>query len=393
MIHFSSLQASAFSAPGTSAHGGHPSDLPTPTANVKVPIITPHAPQLPRGPPTFMNYPQGHFAPPSAAPTQAGPQEVVVKRSNSRESNSLSSREREQQQQQQQQHQLLQHQQQQQWLAMVAIQQAAAQAAAQGTPANPQLHPSHAHFTPVTAGYPVATPTTQVHHQEHSQQQAQQPMVFTFPTQDEIMRQRLGGGQLQGTPEQQQHYMAALMQQQGVYPTAMIAGQMEANRLHEEQHGMSTPQPQIVVPMEQYMLLQQQQQQQQLQQQQAAIAAGLSPIDSNQTFIEFQRYFENTMQQVQKDPNLLQLPQVQHLLASRNAMMQQLHVLQAAGHDQHQINSVLQQHLVRIQQDQMMFQAHAQQQEAAQKKFILGRPPTVLDSTPNRSRPGVIVGK
>ena len=106
------------------------------------------------------------------------------------------------------------------------------------------------------------------------------------------------------------------------------------------------------------------------------------------------------MQQVQKDPNLLQQPQVQHLVASRNAMMQQLHMLQAAGHDQHQINGVLQQHLIRIQQDQVMFQAHAQQQEAAaaaaahKQKIILGRPPAASDNTPNRSsRPGVIVGK
>ncbi len=336
------------------------------------------------GPPSFMGLgapfpPPGH---PPNAPPQTAPAEVVVKRSNSIDSNSNREREQlQQQQQQQQQHQqqLLQQQQQQQqqqqWLAIAAMQQ---QSQA------PHAHPSHPHFTPVTAGYPVATPTSQVPHHEQSQ-----PMVFTFPSQEELaLRQRLACP-VPSTPEQQ-HHLATLMQHGVIHPSSLIPGQMEPNRLHEEQHGLATPQPQLVVPgvvtMEQYVAL---------QQQQAALAAGLSPID-NQS-LEFQRYFESMVQQVQKDPSLLQHPQVHHLLANGNALSQQIHLLQMAGHDQHQINLVHHQQMARIQQEQMMFQAQAQaaQHEAAQKqKLILSRPPaTVADSAPNRSRPGVIMGK
>ena len=368
-------QTSAFSAPGTSAHGGHSSDLPTPTANVKVPIITPHAPQLPMGPPPFAGFSQMPFPPGVApqggpsVPPQSGPPEV--KRSNSMEGSS--NREREHQQQQ-----LLQ---QQQWLAMLMQQQA------QGTPVT-HLHPSHPHFTPVTVGYPGGTPPTQV----HPEQPQQAPMVFTFPTQEDMsMRQRLAS-QIPGTPEQQ--HLAAMIQQ-GVYPAALFANHLEANhRLHEEQqqqHGLATPQPQLVVPgmnitMDQYLLLQQ-------QQHQAAMAAGLSPVD-NQPFMEFQRYFESMMQQVQKDPNLLQHPQVQHIISQRNLLLQQAQSLHMAGQDQHQINMFLQQNLARIQQEQQMIQqVHAQQEAAQKQKFVLGRPPAVSDNNaPNRSRPGVIVG-
>ena len=375
-------QTSAFSAPGTSAHGGHPSDLPTPTANVKVPIITPHAPQLPMGPPPFAGFSQMPFPPgvapqggPGVAP-QGGPGVAPqgghpeVKRSNSMESSS--NREREHQQQQQQ---LLQ--QQQQWLAMIMQQQA------QGTPVT-HLHPSHPHFTPVTVGYPGGTPPTQV----HPEQPQQAPMVFTFPTQEDMsMRQRLAS-QIPGTPEQQ--HLAAMIQQ-GAYPAALLANLEASHRLHEEQqqHGLATPQPQLVVPgmnvtMDQYVLLQ--------QQHQAAMAAGLSPVD-NQPFMEFQRYFDGVMQQVQKDPNLLQHPQVQHLISQRNMLFQQAQSLQMAGQDQHQINLFLQQNLTRIQQEQQMIQqVHAQHEAVQKQKFVLGRPPAVSDNAPNRSRPGVIVG-
>ena len=298
---------------------------------------------------------------------------MVVKRSNSIEGNSNREREQMQQQQQQQQQQLLQ-QQQQQWLAMAAMQQSQTS----------HPHSSHPHFTPVTAGYPVATPTTQMHHHEQSQ-----PMVFTFPSQEELaLRQRLACP-VPSTPE----HLAALVQQGLLHPSSLIPGQLEQNRLHEEQqHGLATPQPQLVVPgvqgvvsMEQYLAIQQ-------QQQQAAIAAGLSPIDS-QT-IEFQRYFDNIAQQVQKDPSLMQHPQVNHLLTNGTNLQQHLRMLQMAGHDQHQINLLHRQQVTRILQEQMMFQAHAAQAEAAQKqKLILSRPPAANENAPSRSRPGVIMGK
>jgi len=313
------------------------------------------------GPPSFMSFPQ---VPPGAIPPNVVPQnpQPEVKRENN------SNREQREYQQQQQQMQIQQAMQ----LAMMQ---------SQGTPA-PHLHPSHPRFSLATSVYPVETPSSHHHEQTQSQQQHSQPMVFTFPTQEDLIRQRMTG-QIPGTPEQ--HQLATMIQQGGgVYP--IIAGQLDpaAARAQEEQqqqHGLVTPQvliPNVNISMEQYLML---------QQQQAGMAPGVSPLE-NPALLDFQRYFEQIVQQVQKDPNLFQYPHIQHLLHHRQQLMQQLQSL--AGQDQHTINIFIQQSLARIQQEQMILQAQAQQHEAAQKKLILGRPP---DNGPTRSaRPGVIVG-
>ena len=366
--------ASAYAAAGSSAHGGHPSELPTPTANVKVPIITPHAPQLPMGPmgpPAFIGFPPLAAGPPTSGghPSQGGPSGVhpeMVKRSNSMEG--ASNREREHQQQ-------LLHQ---QWM----VQQSQLAAA--------HLHASHPHHTPVT-GYPGGAP----HHEQTQQTTSQQPMVFTFPTQEEMsIRQRLSApAQLPGTPEQ-----LALLQQGIIHPAMFgqvenIQAVMNANRLQEEQQHTDASTPQFIIPananMEQLLMVMPQQQQQQQAAFAAAVSAGLSPVDN--PLVEFQRQFEGAMLQVQKDPSLMQHPQVQHLLQQRQLIAHQAQALQMAGQDPHHINLVLQQTLIRIQQEQLLIQ-QAHQQEA-QKQYMLVRSQGHSEGTPNRSRPGVIVGK
>ena len=373
--------ASAFATAGSSAHGGHPSELPTPTANVKVPIITPHAPQLPMGPmgpPAFIGFPQAPYlaagTPASGGhPSQGGPSGIhpeMVKRSNSMEG--ASNREREQQQQQQLLHQ--------QWLA--SMQQSQLSAA--------HLHPSHPHHTPVT-GYPGGAP----HHEQTQQTASQQPMVFTFPTQEEMsIRQRLSApAQLPITPEQ-----LALLQQGLIHPAMLgqvenLQAVMNANRLPEEQQHADASTPQFIVPgqipananMEQLLMVLPQQQQQAVY----AAAAGLSPVDN--PLVEFQRQFDIVMQQVQKDPSLMQHPQVQHLLQQRQLIAHQAQTLQMAGQDPHHINLVLQQTLIRMQQEQLLIQQAHQQQEA-QKQYMLVRSQGHVEGASNRSRPGVIVG-
>lgn len=335
----------------------------------------------PMGPPAFISFPQVPFltgTPVSTGvhPSQGPPSSVhpeMVKRSNSVEG--ATNREREQQQ--------LFHQ---QWLAM---QQSQLSAAA-------HLHPSHPHHTPVT-GYPAGAP----HHEQSQQASAQQPMVFTFPTHEEMsIRQRLSApSQLPpGTPEH-----LALLQQGVIHPAMFgqietLQAAMNASRLQEEQQqqhpDVSTPQ--FIVPgppvpinanMEQLlMVLPQQQQQQQQAAFAAAVTGGLSPVDN--PLAEFQRLFDTAMQQVQKDPSLMQHPQVQHLLQQRAVIYHQAHQLQMTGQDPHHINLVLQQTLLRIQQEQLLIQ-QAHQQEA-QKQYMLVRSQGHSEA-PNRSRPGVIV--
>ena len=383
--------------PGSSAYGGaggHSLETPGPSANVKVPIITPHAPQLPIGPPSFFHIPYPPITPLSAgagngqeaaAMAPAGAAAVANVIPNKREMTAhergehhqLALWQQQQQQQQQQQLQLLAAQKQ-----FVELQQQqqhhphlVTMVAPQPTPTTVPVHPHHH-----PAFQAAAIPTTA--HAPHSIEHAQH---FNFLTADEVAARQQVALRM-GIPAEHlgvfQHAFPGTSPA-AIHPAflANIEHLAAASRRNEEHAAatatatgmiISAPQapfipgavPGMPANMEQFVA----------QQQQAMLAAMGGGIDAQQ-FMEFQRQCEIIVQQCQKDPSLYQNPQVQMMLQQRELIVRSL-----------QEQSLMHQNLMQRRQQEMLIH----QQQELQKQFVLSRPPAP-EEVHSRNRPGVIV--
>ena len=322
----------------------------------KPPLITQYAPQLPVGPglPPFMHYPP--VTPHSGVAPPTVPDVAHLKQ------------EREEQQQMAlwQQHQ----QQQQQWAVAIQLKQLAEQQ---------QLHqlvipPGSAHhpasFMPVVTSHGHASHTAE-------------PMAFTFNP-EEVAALRSGGARVGALPAGIEQLAAAGLIPPGQqfiqstpvpfidsYQLAMSA------RLQEEHQGGLIQLIQAGIPagieQQQQLLLAQHQQ----------VLAHVAALNSTSPpeLMDFLQRSELIAAQIQKDPGLLQDPNVQMMLKRREVLIQQIQQLAAIQMEQMQ----------RMQQEAILHQHQEMLQKQQQQQFILTRPP-LPEEVHSRNRPGVIVG-
>lgn len=219
------------------------------------------------------------------------------------------------------------------------------------------LHPPHP-----TAPQGFAPPPS--HSVEHGQ-----PM-FNFPSPEEMAARHRIAAQM-GIPE---HFG---MLPPGVMPPGIHPGFVMENMVHStgrlEEHGggggvLPTPHfmPAAMANME---LMAQQQ-----QQQQAALAAASPGIPMTpENMMEFQRQIEIIMQQVQKDPSMLQHPHVQLMLQQHQRLV---------------ATAMMQEHMMN--QHRMHELSIIQQHQEMQKQLMLGRPGH--EDSHHQVRPGVRPG-
>lgn len=287
------------------------------------------------GPGPFMGFPMPY----PLTPLAANPPPPVGR------SSSMDAAAAREQEQQQHMLQLWQHQ---QWLAMAQQQQKQL-----------ELYSQFPHMIPPPPNTSQPHPVGFLPPPPHS---VDQQMAFTFPNPEETAARQRMAAQM----GLQEHFG-------GIIPAVMhpafhpVILENMSHMTRPEEHS-SLPTPHLMPNME---LLAQHQQQQALA---AAAAAGMSPLfpPSAENVLEFQRQFEGMMQQVQKDPNLLQHPHVQLMLQQHQrliAMQEQNAVMQNFMH-------------LRMQE---MF---VQQQHELQKQMVLGR---AHEDSLARNRPGVIV--
>lgn len=375
-------------------------------ANVKVPLITPHDPRLPMGPPAMMGFPQpmpyppmtpqnvgGQHIPIGAMPGIIAPPEGLMKRSNSMEGAAAAAANHEEQIQQQQ--IALWQQQQQQQLALHLSQM--------------QVPP---HQIPVqTPGFVAAIP--QAPHSSHAPQLPEQPTqhkaasqgaAFTFPSAEEVSNRRwvehlaMRGGLVPpgiypaaaAAAVHPQQMLETLYAQQPAPPpppppsTGGVAGARQLTAEDLLQAGAQGPAriilpPELIAagyPPEALAVSMDQLIAQQQQQQQMAVLAGRSDAHATQQQQQQQLMeLEAVAQQVHKDPSLLQNLQVQMMMQQREQLIQ---------HQNH----------LRLQDMLMQQELLQKQQQQQHQQFVLGRPPTGHDDPASaRSRPGVIVNQ
>ena len=343
----------------------------------KPPLITQYAPQLPIGPPG----PPTLFPPFAPVTPHGGPPVQDV-----------AGHHHKQEQEEQQQQQLAlwqQHHQQQQWVLQLK------QLAEQQQQQQQQLHqliipPGSAHHH---APFPMPVVTSHGH-ATHSTE----PMAFTFNPEEVAAVMRPGGGGTAarvGLPGSIEHLAAA-----GIIPPGQQIIQSTpipfldsyqlamSGRLQEEHTAAAAaaamagggliPLIQAGVPasVEQQQLMLAQQQQQVFTHVAAINNMGLHE------FVDFLRQTEVLAVQIQKEPAILQDPNVQLAMKRREVLIQQI---QSAAIQMEQFQ--------RMQQEAILQQQHQQHQELLQKQqqFILTRPP-LPEEVHSRNRPGVIVG-
>lgn len=362
------------------------------TPNQKV-IITPHDPQLPMGPNPFVTFPLPYPMTPLSAGTPAVSHENLLIRP-VEPATAIALREQEQ-------HQLAlwQQHQQQQWLHAVHQQQKQLQA--QFTPHLPPPHANNPH--PAMAGpHPTAShlpfaPAPSHAHPSHSQSRpnphsvevsSSQPMAFNFPSPEEMMRHQHRLAQMGIPPE------AIAM---GVLPPGIAPGvPLEHSHLvkleehHHQQQALAAAMAAgggvHLVPsmphVNMELLLQQQQQQAALAA--AAQASGVSPLvaPTAENIMDFQRQLEAVMQQAQKDPQVLQNPHIQQMLAHHQRIM--------AVH-QHQVQGAAMQEQFMQNYQQKMQEMFLQQQQELHKHFAAGVRAPHEDGRGRGDRPPVIV--
>ena len=335
-------------------------------------MITQYAPQLPIGPPG----PPGifpHFPPVTPHSGPPVPPEIA---------SHLHKQEHDEQQQQQQQLALWQqHHQQQQWIKQMAEQQQ-------------QLH--QLVMPPGSAHHPAPFPMPVVTSHGHAPHSAE-PVAFTFAPEEVAAAMRPGGGV--ATRVGIEHLAAAglippsqqIIQSATPIPFALDSYQLAmSGRLQEEQAAAATAaavgaaglipliQANVPISIEQQQLILAQ------QQQVLAQVAALNNTSLHE-LTEFLRQSEAIAMQIQKEPALLQDPNLQLMLKRREVLMQQI---QTVGMQLEQFQ--------RMQQEAIL-QHHHQQHQAEllqkqqQQQFILTRPP-LPEEVHARNRPGVIVG-
>ena len=377
---------------GSSAHGGgggvggHLLEQQAIPGNVKVPLITPHEPALPIGPPAMMGFPPVPYPPmtPQTAvagqPVPIGPMQLVTPDGGIIKQNSIEGGASREEQLQQQQIALWQQQQQQQLAALQLSQMqvshgaAAAAAIPVQTPGSgfvAAIPPHSSHAPPPGPPYP---------------EQAKMPhQAFTFPGSAEELHNRRLMEQLaiQGIalpPGVHLHpqVLETLYAQQAAAAAASAppstSGAPRPITAEELMQGAGPHQGQarillgppaemiaagyppeaVAISMEQLMAQQQQQQQLAITQQQLM-------------------ELEKLAMQVQNDPSLLQNVQVQVMMQQREQLIQAMRM--------HEM-------MVQQQQQQQQQELHKKQQQ-----FVLSRPPVGHEDPASRSRPGVIVNQ
>lgn len=351
-------------------------------------MITQYAPQLPIGPPgppaLFPHFPPvtPHSGPP-VPPEIAG---------------HLHKQEHDEQQQQQQQQHLAiwqQHHQQQQWLKQLAEQQQ-----------HQQLH--QLIMPPGSAHHPAPFPMPVVTSHGHAPHSAE-PVAFTFNPEEVAAAMRSGGGVATrvGLPGSIEHLAAAglIPPGQQIIQSTPIPFPLDSyqlamsGRLQEEQAAAATgaaaaavaagggagliPLIQAGVPIsieQQQLILAQ-------QQQVLAQVAALNNTNLPELF-EFLRQTEAIAMQIQKEPAILQDPNVQLMLKRREVLMQQI---QSVGMQMEQFQRMHQEVILQHHHHQQHQAELLQKQQQQQQQFILTRPP-LPEEVHSRNRPGVIVG-
>ena len=352
-------------------------EVSTPDKLAKTPMITQYAPQLPIGPPgpptLFPHFPPvtPHSGPP-VPPEMAG---------------HLHKQEHDEQQQHQQQQLALWQQQQQhqhqQWIKMAEQQQQ-------------QLH--QLIMPPGSAHHPAPFPMPVVTSHGHAPHSAE-PVAFTFAPEEVAAAMRPGGGVAARVGIE--HLAAAglippsqqIIQSATPIPFPLDSYQLAmSGRLQEEQAAAATAaavgaaglipliQANVPISIEQQQLILAQQQQ---------VLAQVAALNNTSLpeLTEFLRQTEAIAMQIQKEPALLQDPNLQLMLKRREVLMQQI-----------QSMSMQLEQLQRMQQEAFLQHHHHQQHQAEllqkqqqQQQFILTRPPLPEEVHP-RNRPGVIVG-
>ena len=334
-----------------------PSSAKLPDAS-KPPLISQYAPQLPvgPGPPPFLHYPP-------ATPHSGVPAPPVA------EVGHIHKQEREE---------LALWQQQQHHQQMVAAALHYKQLTEQ------QLH--QLVVPPGSAHHPAfSMPVVTSHgHASHSVE----PTAFTFNPEE--IAARSGGSRLHGGMEHLPagliHPGQAIVQSTPIPIIDSYQLAMSGGRLPEEHAAAATPglipliQAGVPISLEQQQLmLVQQQQQQQVLSHVAAINNTSLP-----DMMQFLQQSEMLTMQVQKEPTLLQDPNVQHMLKKREVLGQQIQQV-----------VVQMEQIQRMQQEAILQHQHQHHQELLQKQqqqqFVLTRPP-LPEEVHSRNRPGVIVG-
>ena len=351
-------------------------EVPSSEKLAKTPMITQYAPQLPIGPPGPPSF-FPHFPPVTPHSGPPVPPEIA---------GHLHKQEHDEQQQQ---HMALwqQHHQQQQWLKQLAEQQ--------------QQHQQQLHqliMPPGSAHHPAPFPMPVVTSHGHAPHSAE-PVAFTFNPEEVAAAMRPGGGvatRVGLQPGSIEHLAAAglIPSGQQIIQSTPIPFPLDSyqlamsGRIQEEQAAAAVAaggaglipliQAGVPISIEQQQLILAQQQQQVLAQ-----VAALNNI-SLPDLAEFLRQSEAIAMQVQKEPTLLQDPNLQLMLKRREVLMQQI-----------QSVSIQLEQFQRMQQEVILQHHHQQHQELLQKQqqqqFILTRPP-LPEEVHSRNRPGVIVG-
>ncbi len=375
--------------PSSSSHPGMdhlPLSTPTLTPGQKV-TITPHDPQLPVGPNPFVGFhmPFPPMTPLSAGTPGVGHESLFVRPVDS--ATVVALREHEQQQQQLA---LWQQQQQQQWLQALHQQQKQLhELQSQFTPHIPPPHTNTPHPAttaphPMPAHLPFAPGVSHAHPPQHSHSRphphsveasSSQPVAFNFPTPEEMMRHRLA--QMGLPPE------AITM---GILPPGIPLDHTHIAKL-EEQHHQQQQQAALAAAMGMHLvpgmphvnmeLLIQQQHQQQAALAAAQAASGMSPViaPTAENILEFQRQFEAVMLQVQKEPQLLQVPYVQQMIQQQRllAMHMQGAPMQEQNYQQRVQEMLMQQHEMQKHFAGVVRPAHEETHGRG-----VGRPPVIV---------------
>ena len=354
-------------------------EVPSSEKLAKTPMITQYAPQLPigpSGPPSLFP----HFPPVTPHSGPPVPPEIA---------GHLHKQEHDEQQQQ---HLALwqQHHQQQQWLKQLAEQQQ-------------QQHQQQLHqliMPPGSAHHPAPFPMPVVTSHGHASHSAE-PVAFTFNPEEVAAAMRSGGGVATrvGLPGSIEHLAAAglIPPGQQIIQSTPIPFPLDSyqlamsGRMQEEQAAAAVAaggaglipliQAGVPISIEQQQLILAQQQQQVLAQ-----VAALNNINLPE-LAEFLRQSEAITMQIQKEPALLQDPNLQLMLKRREVLMQQI---QSVGIQLEQFQRMQQE--VILQHHHQQHQAELlQKQQQQQQQFILTRPP-LPEEVHSRNRPGVIVG-
>ena len=355
----------------------------------KTPIITQYAPQLPIGPPgpptLFPHFPPvtPHSGPPIPPEIAAG--------------GHLPHKQEHDEQQQQQQQQLAlwqqqQHHHQQQWLKQLAEQHQHQQQLQLIMPPPGSAH----HPTP----FQMPVVTSHGHVPPHSAE----PVAFTFNPEEVAAAMRSGGGRVGLPPGASIEHLAAAGlippgQQivQSTFPFATLDSYQLAmsGRLQEEQAAAALAaaagggglipliQAGIPISIEQQQLILAQQQQQVLMQVAAVNNTSLPELT------EFLRQAEGVAIQIQKEPALLQDPNLQLMMKRRELLVQQI---QSVGMQLDQFQRMQQEVILQHHHQQHQAELLQKQQQQQQQQFILTRPP-LPEEVHSRNRPGVIVGR